>query len=433
MQIILLSGSDFGIGRGLHIAKILESQGASLIIIMNEPIYQYASEIGEEERKFKVRILRFKLPFARVLHFSILGRLIFYIFFMFLTFIKSLRFINYVDVIYSRGPHPFTDIVSILLKKIKKKVNVISDVTDLWPESLFFMERSSYVRILVKMGMVVNRWVYSKVDAIITHNYPFKKYIGRVYLSGRTSIPIVVIPHLIDLSEFRPMSKNEALSRLECVWKIAPELKEKLRNRTVLGYAGLISKTIGSDVLLRLFEELKDDDRFIFFIVGEGPLKQEMIRIVKSRNINNVIIAGPFPHNLMNYVINIFDIALITSFQDARHFSTRYCLPKKFVEYSACGKPIIYIGPSRVLFHYIKKYNSGYVIENIHDLSIKDAFYKTYINICEFAENSRKMACCFSYDLARKKLSELLLRLANADQAKRGCCTNINNTKTDIF
>jgi glycosyltransferase involved in cell wall biosynthesis len=408
MRIILLSGSDFEIGRGLHIAKILKSQGADLVIITNEPVYLRSSEVGKEERKFGVRVLRFKLPFAKALHFSILGRLMFYILFMFETFIRSLRFISYVNVIYSRGPHPFTDIVSILLKKIRKRIIVISDVTDLWPESLLFANKSPYARLTIKIGMIVNKWVYPKVDVIITHNYPFKKYIERVYLSGRMSTPIVIIPHLIDLSEFRPMNKDEALSMLEKMCGTVPELKEKLRNRIVLGYVGLISKTIGSDILLRLFEELKDDEKFVFFVVGEGPLKQEMIHIVKSRNMNNVIFAGPFPHDLMKYVINVFDIALITSFQDPRHFSTRYCLPKKFVEYSACGKPIIYIGPSRVLFHYIKKYNSGFVIENIHDISIKDTLYKILINIHKFAENSRKMSQCFSYNLAKKELGKLL-------------------------
>jgi hypothetical protein len=292
--------------------------------------------------------------------------------------------------------------------KKNKRIRIIADVTDLWPESLFFMSGSFYVRIFVNIGMAINRWVYPKVDVIITHNYPFKKYIESVYLSGRTSIPIVIIPHLIDLSKFKPINKDEALSILEKMRCIVPELKEKLRNKIVLGYTGLLSKTIGSDILLRLFEELKDDEKFVFFIVGEGPLKQEMIHIVKSRNMNNVIFAGPFPHDLMKYVINVFDIALVTSFQDPRHFSTRYWFPKKFVEYSACGKPIIYIGPSRVLYHYIKKYNSGFVIENIHDVSVKNYLYKILINMHKFAENSRKMSQCFSYNLAKRELGKLL-------------------------
>jgi hypothetical protein len=407
MQIILLSGSDFEIGRGLHIAKILESQGANVIVITNQPVYLYLSEVSKEERKIGIKILRFKLPFAKALHFSILGRLMFYILFMFEIFIRSLRFISYVDVIYSRGPHPFTDIVSILLKKIKKII-IISDVTDLWPESLLFAKRSLSAQLIIRIGMIINKWVYPQVDAIVTHNYPFKKYIEKVYLSGRVSIPVIVIPHMIDIHEFNIMSKNQALTKLDGVCNISSELKDKIRGKIVIGYAGLISETIGSGMLLKLFEELKNDDRFLFLIIGEGPLKQEIIRFVKSRDINNVIFMGPFPHNLMKYIINLFDIALITSFQDSQHFATRYCFPKKFVEYSACGKPIIYIGPSRVLSHYIKTYNSGYVVRDIRAHSIKSILHEMSIKFHELSRNSRKMAHCFSYEVARKKLSELL-------------------------
>ena len=405
---IIIGIFDFSPGRALHLHHVLKSLNFQSIILTNRGIYI------EQLPKHSTNIVTINLRWIN--YNNVLGRLLFYVFFAFLCFLKMFKYISTSReeqiFIIARHPYPFSILSSLMVKwmniKKNKRIRIIADVTDLWPESLFFMSGSFYVRIFVNIGMAINRWVYPKVDVIITHNYPFKKYIESVYLSGRTSVPIVIIPHLIDLSKFKPINKDEALSILEKMRCIVPELKEKLRNKIVLGYTGLLSKTIGSDILLRLFEELKDDEKFVFFIVGEGPLKQEMIHIVKSRNMNNVIFAGPFPHDLMKYVINVFDIALVTSFQDPRHFSTRYWFPKKFVEYSACGKPIIYIGPSRVLYHYIKKYNSGFVIENIHDVSVKNYLYKILINMHKFAENSRKMSQCFSYNLAKRELGKLL-------------------------
>jgi len=404
---IIIGIFDFSPGRALHLHHVLKSLNFQSIILTNRGIYV------EQLPKASTDIVTINLRWIN--YNNVLGRLLFYVFFAFLCFLKMFKYISTSReeqiFIIARHPYPFSVLSSLMVKwmniRKNKRIRIIADVTDLWPESLFFMSGSFYVRIFVKIGMAVNRWVYPKVDVILTLNYPFKKYIERVYLSGRTSTPIVIIPHLIDLSEFRPMNKDEALSMLEKMRFIVPQVKEKLRTRIVLGYVGLISKTIGSDILLRLFEELKDDEKFIFFVVGEGPLKQEMIHIVKSRNMNNVIFAGPFPHDLMKYIINVFDIALVTSFQDPRYVSTRYCLPKKFVEYSACGKPIIYIGPSRVLSHYIKTYNSGYVVRDINVHSIKSILHEMSIKFHELSRNSRKMAHCFSYELARKKLSEL--------------------------
>jgi len=396
---IIIGIFDFSPGRALHLHHVLKSLNFQSIILTNRGIYV------EQLPKASTDIVTINLRWIN--YNNVLGRLLFYVFFAFLCFLKMFKYISTSReeqiFIIARHPYPFSVLSSLMVKwmniRKNKRIRIIADVTDLWPESLFFMSGSFYVRIFVKIGMAVNRWVYPKVDVILTLNYPFKKYIE--------STPIVIIPHLIDLSEFRPMNKDEALSMLEKMRFIVPQVKEKLRTRIVLGYVVLISKTIGSDILLRLFEELKDDEKFIFFVVGEGPLKQEMIHIVKSRNMNNVIFAGPFPHDLMKYIINVFDIALVTSFQDPRYVSTRYCLPKKFVEYSACGKPIIYIGPSRVLSHYIKTYNSGYVVRDINVHSIKSILHEMSIKFHELSRNSRKMAHCFSYELARKKLSEL--------------------------
>jgi glycosyltransferase involved in cell wall biosynthesis len=405
---IIIGIFDFSPGRALHLHHVLKSLNFQSIILTNRGIYI------EQLPKPSTDIVTINLRWIN--YNNVLGRLLFYVFFAFLCFLKMFKYISTSReeqiFIIARHPYPFSILSSLMVKwmniRKNKRIKIIADVTDLWPESLFFMSEHFNVRIFVKIGMAVNRWVYPKVDVIITHNYPFKKYIERVYLSGRTSTPIVIIPHLIDLSEFRPMNKDEALSMLEKMCCIVPELKEKLRNRIVLGYVGLISETIGSDILLRLFEELKDDEKFVFFVVGEGPLKQEMIHIVKSRNMNNVIFAGPYPHSLMKYVINVFDIALITSFQDPQHFATRYWFPKKFVEYSACGKPIIYIGPSKVLTHYIERYNSGCVIESIDHTSIRDTIYDVLKNIHEFAKNSRKMANCFSLNVAKEEVAKLL-------------------------
>jgi len=407
-RVTLLSGSDFGPGRALYISKALESLGLEVTMLTHEPIYQKGQTIYEDMDSLKARIVKIKIPFAKSLHSSLLGRLVIYTVFSFLAFIKLLKFLNSVNVVYSRGPHPFTDFISVLVKNLRKGIKVISDITDLWPESLTFMSENLFSKTLQLIGICLNRVVYKQCDYIIVHNRYFKEYVWRIYLRGQIERSrIFIIPHVIDTREFVPLTKIEAVDHLR---KYLDDcLIHQIFTKVVIGYSGLISNTIGSDILVEVFKLFENDNRFIFLIIGEGPLKQKLTNFVKQNNVRNVVFAGPFPHKLMKYVINLFDIAIITSYHKKMIAPSIYWFPKKFVEYAACGKPIIFIGLSKFIREKIQKYKAGMTIYPFKINDISDQINEIIQHYSEFSTNSRGMATKeFDYFEALRIFQEIL-------------------------
>ena len=406
---IIIGLSDFGPGRALYLSKILQKLGFVTTILTNSNVYV------KDNQSINRNVVTFNLNWIN--YNALLGRIIFYILFSLLCFLALLKTIIHSRfkqiLIIARHPYPLSIIISLLAKRLtnnnNRQVKVVADVTDLWPESLLFMDDSFYVKFMIKVGIAINKRVYPRVDAIIVHNYPFKLYVEKVYLSEGKTIPITIIPHVIDLSRFRPMTKNEAISRLESLSHIDAELKQKLRTTTVIGYAGLISTTIGSELLPELIEQLKDD-KFTFVIVGEGPFKRELIKFVKMRKINNVVFTGPFPHEVMTYVYNLFDVAVITSYFRARIAPTIYWLPKKIVEYSSCGIPTMYVGLSKIIDHLLKKYNAGLVIkpEEMGLKTIIRYLNKIISHYAYFSLNARRMA---EEEFSLEKATESMRRL----------------------
>ena len=411
MDIIIITGSDFSPGRAFYISKALELLGFESKLLTHGPIYQDKESMFEKINLRKGKVLKVKIPFARALYSSIVGRLAVYTVFSLLAFIKLLKFLNNVNVVYSRGPHPFTDFVSVLVKDFRKGIKVVSDITDLWPESLTFMSENLFSKILQLIGICLNRVVYKRCDYIIVHNRYFKEYVWRIYLKGRIRRNrILVIPHVVDTKEFIPLTKQEAVNHLRKY--LDDYFVHQILTKVAVGYSGLISNTIGSDILLKMFNLFEDDNRIVFLIIGEGPLKQKLINFVKQNNIRNVLFIGPFPHELMRYAINLFDVATITSYHKKMIPPSRYWFPKKLAEYATCGKPILFVGLSNIVRSYINKYRAGFCIYPEEIYKVEFLLEKLLMSYRSFSKNSRKMAeDNFSLERAKKIISELLGQL----------------------
>jgi len=315
-------------------------------------------------------------------------------------------------LIITRHPYPLSTFAALTVKRIAgrqdRKIIVIADITDLWPESLTFMSENLFSKMLQLIGICLNRVVYKRCDYIIVHNCYYKEYVWKIYLEGQIERDrIFVIPHLVDTREFTPLTKREAINNLRKY--LDHHLIQEIFTKVVVGYSGLISNTIGSDVLAKIFQLFKNDNRLIFLIVGEGPLKQKLVNYVKQNNIKNVWFIGPFPHRLMKYVINLFDIAIITSYHEKLIAPSIYWFPKKLVEYSACGKPILFIGISKFIKDALHKYNAGV---SIHPLEIhKMVQYLNHIisNYTYLSRNSRRLAeQNFGLQIIATKLQRLM-------------------------
>jgi len=123
-------------------------------------------------------------------------------------------------------------------------------------------------------------------------------------------------------------------------YKEQNELKEKYGCETIISFIGLMSQDIGVQNFIRAIPGvLKDHKDTHVILIGDGPYKDYILKLIKNLNLDNRIhFLGIKPHEEIPYYINNSDIGLgrITHKK-----MWRYMVPVKCLEYMACKKPFI--------------------------------------------------------------------------------------------
>jgi glycosyltransferase involved in cell wall biosynthesis len=252
-------------------------------------------------------------------------------------------------------------------------------------------------RILILFGHAVNSFIWSKLDAIVTHNE-----VMALILSSRSRKRAHVVYGIIDLERFKPIPKYEAIQ------KLPKNIGEKIdRNRFIVLYAGLLGPFQNPEIILKLAQLIKDA---LFVVIGTGPLKENLIKEEKEQQVNNILFLDPVPHSLMPVVYNMADLFLLT------YMTTDFLkigLPKKFIEYAACGRPIICITPECVASKLCSKWKAGYSVppERLEDAANIILELKSNEDIKKsLGNNARKMAeSLFSIEKAKEELQAILI------------------------
>jgi len=400
--VCLISFSDFGLGRGEYLAKTMKAMGLGILVVTNKPVYSGSfKSVRSALSKDEIDILEVPLP--RLSYDGVISRLVLYILFMissFLILLKSRRSFNFY---YSRGPQPFTEITCYVLKLIKGG-KIISDVTDLWPDALEYVRMNVFLkRILISFGYVINSLIWPKLDTIVTHNEVMAHILSR--RSGRS---VHIIYGVIDLEKFKPMPKWDVIQ------KLPKELQEKFNQKFIVLYAGILGPFQNPGILLELAQLTRDED-VIFVLIGTESLKGQPAKEKEKQHLKNVLLLDPVPHELMPFIYNIADLALLPPPILSASGIHKYfvaTLPKKFIEYSACGRPIICITPECVASKLCKEWKAGYhifperlenVVHIMRELKSNDVLKKS------LGDNARKMAeSLFSMEKAKDQLQVIM-------------------------
>ena len=394
-SVCLISFSDFGLGRGEYLAKAMKAMGLEVLVVTNKPVYSESfKSIRSALNKDEIDALEIPLPYLP--YDDLISRFVQYILFMIFSFLILLKSRRSFDFYYSRGPQPFTEITCCILKLFKGG-KIISDVTDLWPDALEYVKMNRFLkRILILFGHTVNSLIWSKLDAIVTHNEVMAHILSR--RSGRR---VHVIYGVIDLERFKPISKYEAIQ------KLPKNIRGKIdRNYFIVLYAGLLGPFQNPEIILKLAQLINGA---LFVVIGTGPLKETLIKKREKQQVNNILFLDPVPHPLMPIVYNMADTFLLT------YMATDFLkigLPKKFIEYAACGRPIICITPECVASKLCKEWKAGYhifpeelgnAVHIIRELKSNDILRKS------LGDNARKMAeSLFSIEKTKGKLRTIL-------------------------
>jgi glycosyltransferase involved in cell wall biosynthesis len=285
-------------------------------------------------------------------------------------------------------------------------VKIISDTTDLMPDGLEYIKMNRALKhMLISIGRSINNLIYSKVDAIVTINDPMGKI-----LHERFNRDVHVIYGTVDLDRFKSIDKKDVL-------KLLPEeISNIVDGKFVVLYAGIMSPFQNPLVIVDVAEQIQRECRDIIFVaIGYGPLKQELKNVVSKKSLHNVIILDPVAHEVMPFIYNIADLTLLPPPVLSTSGMYEYfglAMTRKFIEYAACGKPILCITPPCVASELCLKWKAGYHVlpQNVEEAVGIIKVLKERKELKELiGKNARRLAeDLFSIDYAARTLSKIV-------------------------
>jgi len=199
--------------------------------------------------------------------------------------------------------------------------------------------------LLIKIMEYIERQSYKKADYIAVLSEGGIDYIVR--RGGDSS----KIDHIYNSSLVTPQDGTQK----------EPDFKkkEKIEDKILITYAGILSPFQGLDNILNAAKELKEHKDLIFYLVGDGLIKDHLAQRIMAEHISNVRLLSLQPRDEYLNITNSSDISLISL--DDRMKAP--CIPGKMLNLMAGKKPMIAVVPNDCeTAKIIKSSKSGIVV-----------------------------------------------------------------------
>lgn len=310
--------------KGLSFALALQKRGHTVQVLTGYPNYPG----GKLYPGYKIRLWQHEVmegvPVVRVALFpshskSAIGRIFNYFSFAASSSTIGMLLIKNADVAYVYHP-PATIGFPALTIKYFRKIPIVYDIQDLWPDTL------------TATGMVTKKWmlqivscfckiIYKYVDQISVQSPGIKKCLIQRGVKGEK------ISVIYNWSQFVPNSSSNHL-RIE-----------KKVGKFIILFAGNLGAAQGLDTILHAANHLKAlNPDICFALAGSGVEESRLQQRVKTEGLCNVVFFKRRPPSEMGPLYFNAD-ALLVHLKDDPLFSIT--IPAKTQTCLAAGKPIL--------------------------------------------------------------------------------------------
>lgn len=312
--------------KGLVFARELVKQGFDVEVVTGFPNYPggklyagYRLKMIQRESIDGVNITR--LPLYPSHGQSVIGRVLNYVSFMVSLLVYGLFIARRSDVIYAYHP-PLTVGIAAALVRFFRRIPVVYDVQDMWPDTLRATGMLSNERVLKTVSLACN-WIYRSVDKIVVLSPGFKRLLVE---RGVPERKIEVIYNWC--AEVELASPTSTLP---------PEFLG-LESFKVL-FAGNMGKAQGLSAVLHAAVKLQTQDEDVTFIFLGGGVELEGLKEQATElALSNVVFLPSVPMSAVGGLLQAADVLLVHLKRDPLFEIT---IPSKTQAYMAVGKPIL--------------------------------------------------------------------------------------------
>jgi len=352
MHQYFLEEDDSGGSRWNEITKVWAELGNEITVIAGmlhankmEKRQEYKGKYFKEKQQGKVKVWRCHVSEAYNKSFT--GRLWGYFSFMFSSLWAGLfKAKGKFDVVIVTSPPLFVGCSCYLISRIKR-VPLVFEVRDLWPESAIDTGVLKN-KLIIKMAYWFEGFIYKKAKLINVLTPAF-----RDTLIEKKHVPAEKIIFIPNAADFR--LSEELLQHFDSVqFRKEHDLQEKL----VLTYVGAHGV---SNHLIQVIEAavLMKDKPVLFQLIGDGMQKKMLQREVAIKGLHNVRFVNSVPKKEIFKYILASDIGM-SVLKKVDAFKTVYS--NKTFDYMSCKKPILMAidGVSRKL---VENAKAGFYVE----------------------------------------------------------------------
>lgn len=332
-----------GATRAFHIVKNLAALNCDVIVITGGHAYPRGRSFFTLKSRYEQigNIKVYRVPSLNLPFKGLLNRLLNYVVCCIFMLIKAPK-LKGVDVVFSLGMHPFTDVGAYLVKLINPKSHFIIDFSDVFPDnSLYDIVSNAVNRILLQIS-----------DSITVHNDRMKTIFVWRYKYHKK---VTVLYNAVDTDVFRPINTLRTEKKL-----LSKLCGRSLKNILVVCYFGVLGPFQGLDKVLQaasyLQEELKD---FVFCVIGDG--EERVLLEQLASNLRNVFLLPPMKRDMMPFIATEADIGLVP-LVSSHHLLVYVNLPTKAAEFLSSGTPIL-AAKGTFIGHLVTKWNAGYEVD----------------------------------------------------------------------
>ncbi len=236
------------------------------------------------------------------------------------------------DVILHNVHAPFDFPVVLAAKRAHAKY--ISEVWDLWPDNFVNFGLISAKNPIMKVFYRVERWIYEHADRLVFTLAGAPQYLkdkGWTTDSGGK----------IDLAHVHYINNGVDLRQFDADRDAYPRSDEDLNKRDVykIVYMGTMSFANHLETLINAAALLESDQKYIFYIYGDGSDRERLEQYTRQHHIQNVHFKEK--HIPLCEVAWVVSQATVNIMTYERGFGYMGVSSGKMFQYLAAGKPIV--------------------------------------------------------------------------------------------
>ncbi len=282
-----------------------------------------------------------------------------------------------IDVLFYTSTPPTQMLAAAIVKKIKK-IPVIYNLQDIFPDSLISTGLTKGSSLIWKLGRHIENYSYRKADKIIVISEDFKKNIMN---KGVPEEKIEVVYNWVDENAVVNIAREN--NKLADAYHLD-------KNKFIITYCGNIGLTQNMDMLLDAAKDMEVYADICFVLIGEGAYKANVEKQIAEKSIKNTVLIPFQPYEDISHVFSLGDVGLIISKENIGQNS----VPSKTWSIMSAERPTVAsFDMNSELCSIIKKADCGLCAQAGDKEGLKEALLDLYRNrqkAMRMGQNGRK-------------------------------------------